>query len=145
MVLESKFGSPRIVNDGVTVAKEVELQDPIENVGAKLVRQVRGCILDLALAQMRLGICSRALQQASRTEAKLLPCGSEVKIADAEGIYIIDPVSISRLTGMAGQMAFACFNTAAGAKRRCSPSLCSSPAPRTLAATVIDHLPVSAS
>ena len=40
MVLESKYGSPRIVNDGVTVAKEVELEDPVENIGAKLVRQV---------------------------------------------------------------------------------------------------------
>lgn len=39
-MLESKFGSPRIVNDGVTVAKEVELEDPVENIGAKLVRQV---------------------------------------------------------------------------------------------------------
>ena len=39
MVLESKYGSPRIVNDGVTVAKEVELEDPVENIGAKLVRQ----------------------------------------------------------------------------------------------------------
>ena len=40
MVLESKYGSPKIVNDGVTVAKEVELEDPVENIGAKLVRQV---------------------------------------------------------------------------------------------------------
>lgn len=39
-MLESKYGSPRIVNDGVTVAKEVELEDPVENIGAKLVRQV---------------------------------------------------------------------------------------------------------
>ena len=39
VVLESKYGSPKIVNDGVTVAKEVELEDPVENVGAKLVRQ----------------------------------------------------------------------------------------------------------
>ena len=39
VVLESKFGSPKIVNDGVTVAKEVELEDSVENVGAKLVRQ----------------------------------------------------------------------------------------------------------
>ena len=35
MVLESKYGSPKIVNDGVTVAKEVELEDPVENIGAK--------------------------------------------------------------------------------------------------------------
>jgi chaperonin GroEL len=40
VVLESKYGSPRIVNDGVTVAREVELEDPVENIGAKLVRQV---------------------------------------------------------------------------------------------------------
>merc|ERR1719445_2802045 len=37
VVLESKFGSPKIVNDGVTVAKEVDLEDPVENIGAKLV------------------------------------------------------------------------------------------------------------
>ena len=43
MVLESKYGSPRIVNDGVTVAKEVELEDPVENIGARLVRQVGSC------------------------------------------------------------------------------------------------------
>ncbi len=42
VVLESKYGSPKIVNDGVTIAKEVELEDPVENIGAKLVRQVRG-------------------------------------------------------------------------------------------------------
>ena len=42
-MLESKYGSPRIVNDGVTVAKEVELEDPVENIGAKLVRQVGCC------------------------------------------------------------------------------------------------------
>lgn len=41
VVLESKYGSPKIVNDGVTVAKEVELEDPVENIGAKLVRQAR--------------------------------------------------------------------------------------------------------
>merc|ERR1719161_2952968 len=39
VVLESKFGCPRIVNDGVTVAREVELQDPVERIGAKLVQQ----------------------------------------------------------------------------------------------------------
>lgn len=39
VVLESKYGSPKIVNDGVTVAREVELEDPVEDCGAKLVRQ----------------------------------------------------------------------------------------------------------
>ena len=45
VVLESKFGSPRIVNDGVTVAKEVDLEDAVENIGAKLVRQVGTLVL----------------------------------------------------------------------------------------------------
>ena len=40
VVLDKKFGAPLITNDGVTVAKEVELEDPIENMGAQLVREV---------------------------------------------------------------------------------------------------------
>lgn len=39
VVLENKYGPPKIVNDGETILKEVELQDPVENVGVKLVRQ----------------------------------------------------------------------------------------------------------
>lgn len=48
VVLESKYGPPKIVNDGVTVAKEVELEDPVENIGAKLVRQAAAKTNDLA-------------------------------------------------------------------------------------------------
>lgn len=48
VVLESKYGSPRIVNDGVTVAKEVELEDPVENIGARLVRQAAAKTNDTA-------------------------------------------------------------------------------------------------
>ncbi|WP_087067672.1 chaperonin GroEL [Cyanobium sp. NIES-981] len=40
VVLEKKFGAPDIVNDGVTIAKEIELDDPFENLGAKLMQQV---------------------------------------------------------------------------------------------------------
>jgi chaperonin GroEL len=39
-VLEKKFGAPDVVNDGVTIAKEIELEDPFENLGAKLLLQV---------------------------------------------------------------------------------------------------------
>ena len=39
VVLDKKFGSPLITNDGVTIAKEVELDDPFENMGAQLVRK----------------------------------------------------------------------------------------------------------
>ncbi|KAL6779826.1 CPN60B1 [Auxenochlorella protothecoides x Auxenochlorella symbiontica] len=48
VVLETKYGSPKIVNDGVTVAREVELEDPVENIGAKLVRQAASKTNDLA-------------------------------------------------------------------------------------------------
>ena len=40
VVLDKKFGSPLITNDGVTIAKEIELEDPFENMGARLVCEV---------------------------------------------------------------------------------------------------------
>ena len=40
VVLGRKFGAPLITNDGVTIAKDVELEDPLENMGAQLVREV---------------------------------------------------------------------------------------------------------
>ncbi|MBQ3074715.1 MAG: chaperonin GroEL, partial [Clostridia bacterium] len=40
VVLDKKFGAPLITNDGVTIAKEIELPDPFENMGAQLIRQV---------------------------------------------------------------------------------------------------------
>src|SRR5271168_305650 len=40
VVLNKKFGSPTITNDGVTIAKEIELEDPFENMGAQLVKEV---------------------------------------------------------------------------------------------------------
>ncbi|MGK7916812.1 MAG: chaperonin GroEL [Prochloraceae cyanobacterium] len=40
VLLEKKFGAPQIVHDGITVAKEIELEDPLENTGAKLIQEV---------------------------------------------------------------------------------------------------------
>ena len=40
VVLDKKFGAPLITNDGVTIAKEIELDDPFENMGAGLVKEV---------------------------------------------------------------------------------------------------------
>ncbi|XTZ10464.1 MAG: TCP-1/cpn60 chaperonin family protein, partial [cyanobacterium endosymbiont of Rhopalodia yunnanensis] len=40
VLLEKKFGVPQIVNDGITVAKEIELEDPLENTGARLLQEV---------------------------------------------------------------------------------------------------------
>lgn len=48
VVLERKYGSPLITNDGVTIAKEIELEDPIENMGAQLVKEVATKTNDVA-------------------------------------------------------------------------------------------------
>src|SRR6266849_2641507 len=47
-VIEKKFGAPVITKDGVTVAKEIELQDPLENMGAQMVREVASKTSDVA-------------------------------------------------------------------------------------------------
>uniref|UniRef100_A0A453C292 Uncharacterized protein n=1 Tax=Aegilops tauschii subsp. strangulata TaxID=200361 RepID=A0A453C292_AEGTS len=60
VVLANKYGPPKIVNDGETVLKEIELEDPLENLGVKLVRQAGartndiagdGCTTSIILAQ----------------------------------------------------------------------------------------------
>ncbi|MGO5060353.1 chaperonin GroEL [Lawsonibacter sp. LCP25S3_F5] len=48
VVLEKKFGAPLITNDGVTIAKEIELEDPFENMGAQLVKEVSTKTNDVA-------------------------------------------------------------------------------------------------
>ncbi len=48
VVLDKKFGSPTITNDGVTIAKEIELEEPFENMGAQLVKEVASKTNDIA-------------------------------------------------------------------------------------------------
>ena len=48
VVLDKKYGSPLITNDGVTIAKEIELEDPMENMGAQLVKEVASKTNDVA-------------------------------------------------------------------------------------------------
>src|SRR5881227_2384886 len=48
VVIDKKFGNPTITKDGVTVAKEIELEDPIENMGAQMVKEVASKTSDLA-------------------------------------------------------------------------------------------------
>src|SRR5437773_11895549 len=48
VVLDKKFGSPTVTKDGVTVAKEIELDDPFENMGAQMVREVASKTSDAA-------------------------------------------------------------------------------------------------
>ena len=48
VVIEKKYGSPQVTKDGVTVAKEIELEDPIENMGAQMVKEVASKTSDIA-------------------------------------------------------------------------------------------------
>ena len=48
VVLDKKFGSPTVTKDGVTVAKEIELENPYENMGAQMVREVASKTSDAA-------------------------------------------------------------------------------------------------
>ena len=48
VVIEKKFGAPAVTKDGVTVAKEIELEDPIENMGAQMVKEVASKTADIA-------------------------------------------------------------------------------------------------
>ena len=48
VVLDKKYGAPNIVNDGVSIAREIELKDPFENMGAQLVKEVATKTNDVA-------------------------------------------------------------------------------------------------
>src|ERR1700683_2053444 len=48
VVIDKKFGSPVITKDGVTVAKEIDLKDPLENLGAQMVKEVASKTSDVA-------------------------------------------------------------------------------------------------
>ncbi len=48
VILEKKFGSPTVINDGVTIAKEIEVENRFENMGAQLIREVSSKTNDLA-------------------------------------------------------------------------------------------------
>jgi chaperonin GroEL len=48
VVIDKKFGSPAVTKDGVSVAKEIELKDPIENMGAQMVKEVASKTADIA-------------------------------------------------------------------------------------------------
>src|ERR1041384_8159702 len=48
VVIEKKFGAPSLTKDGVSVAKELELEDPIENMGAQMVKEVASKTADIA-------------------------------------------------------------------------------------------------
>ena len=60
MVLEQAYGVPKVINDGVSIARAIELEDPIENAGAQLIKEVRQC-----WALHMLSVCTACGQQAA--------------------------------------------------------------------------------
>ena len=67
VVLDKKFGSPTVTKDGVTVAKEIELENPFENMGAQMVKEVASKTSDVA--------------GDGTTTATIPPRGSSVKVS----------------------------------------------------------------
>src|SRR5216683_1298944 len=68
VVLDKKFGSPTITNDGVTIAKEIELEDPFENMGAQLVREVAKLIAEAMKAVGKDGVITVEEGKSAKTE-----------------------------------------------------------------------------
>jgi chaperonin GroEL len=75
VVIEKKFGSSTITKDGVTVAKEIELEDGLENMGAQMVREVASSTSDVAgdgttsATVLALAILSRRRQDRRRRQS----------------------------------------------------------------------------
>ena len=67
VVLDKKFGSPTITKDGVTVAKEIELKDSLENMGAQMVREVASKTSDVQKESRRAPAASAGPVLASAT------------------------------------------------------------------------------
>ena len=72
VVLDKKFGAPLITNDGVTIAKEIELDDPFENMGAQIVKEVSIKTNDVAATAKSLLPSSRCLPSTVLLQTRLL-------------------------------------------------------------------------
>ena len=76
VVLDKSFGSPLITNDGVTIAKEIELEDGFENMGAQLIKEVASKTNDVA-RDRRGGY--QGDEQAHQRQGADCPCGSDLR------------------------------------------------------------------
>ena len=101
VVLDKKFGSPTITNDGVTIAKEIELEDPFENMGAQLLKEVASKTNDIA---------GDGTTTATVLAREMITEGMKNVAAGANGIYLRNGISwavdavIDHLKSMAHQV-----------------------------------------
>lgn len=84
VVLDKKFGSPAITNDGVTIAKEIELEDPFENMGAQLLKEVASKTNDVA---------GDGTTTATVLAREMISEGMKNVAAGANGIYLRNGIS----------------------------------------------------
>jgi len=78
VIIDKSYGSPVVTKDGVTVAKEVELKDPVENMGAQMVKEVASKTSDLASSSSNL--ISESFVSSSRMRLLYLSICSSVDI-----------------------------------------------------------------
>ena len=83
VVLDKKFGAPLITNDGVTIAKEIELEDAFENMGAQLVKEVSVKTNDVAGD----GTTTAALLAQTIIREGMKPDGAEKRYRESNRIY----------------------------------------------------------
>ncbi len=86
VVLDKKFGSPAITNDGVTIAKEIELEDPFENMGAQLLKEVASKTNDIA---------GDGTTTATVLAREMILEGMKNVAAGANGIYLRNGIGIA--------------------------------------------------
>ncbi|VAH99350.1 unnamed protein product [Triticum turgidum subsp. durum] len=82
VVLESKYGSPKIVNDGVTVAREVELEDPVENIGANPVQITRGIEKTAKALVLELKKMSKEVEDSELADVAAVSAGNNYEIGN---------------------------------------------------------------
>ena len=90
VVIEKKFGAPTVTKDGVTVAKEIELEDKLENVGAQMVREVASIprLIDIGFAPAVTFFKPSFTMCCARTVAVVVPSPATSDVFDATSLTI---------------------------------------------------------
>ena len=92
VVLEKSFGSPTVTKDGVTVAKEIELKDSMENMGAQMVREVASKTSDVAGDGTTTALRPSLKIDSASTVAVVVPSPATSEVFDATSLTIIAPM-----------------------------------------------------
>src|SRR5213080_2003148 len=97
VVLDKKFGAPTITNDGVTIAKEIDLSDPYENLGAQLVKEVATKTNDVAGDGTTPTGLKRGMDAAAQAVSEAL-LAKAVEVADKTAVANVATISAQDAT-----------------------------------------------